>query len=136
MQRLRIAACSGLLLANPATDADDHHDRDNDVYLYQTTTATSTGRGHESKRGIAMPDSIVRGLRTFVQGFIGILVLSAVPVLNGIVTDVVSGNGNRITVDLDIWRNIALAGIAGGTIALIAYVQNLFEDKSGKTLLK
>lgn len=83
-----------------------------------------------------MSDALIRGIRTFVQGFIGILVLCAVPVLNGIVTTVVSGSGNDVEIDLNIWRNILLAAIAGGVIALIAWVQNALEGKTGKALLK
>jgi hypothetical protein len=84
-----------------------------------------------------MSDALRRGVRTFVQGFIGILAISAIPVLNGIVTAVVAGGGNDVEIDLNIWRNILLAAIAGGVIALIAWAQNALEDKEKiPTLLK
>lgn len=83
-----------------------------------------------------MPDAVKRAIRSFVQGFIGVFALAAVPVLNEIVTSAVSGDGSHITVDLNLWRNILLAGFAGGAVMLVAYVQNAIEDKSGKALLK
>lgn len=82
-----------------------------------------------------MNDAVVRAIRTFVQGFVGILALVAIPVLSNIVSSVVNG-GDAVMIDLNLWKNIALAAIAGGMIALVSFVQNALEDKSGKTLLK
>lgn len=82
-----------------------------------------------------MNDAVVRAIRTFVQGFIGVLALVAIPVLSNIVASVVNG-GDAVMIDLNLWKNIAIAAIAGGMIALVSFVQNALEDKSGKTLLK
>lgn len=76
-----------------------------------------------------MTDPIRRALRTFAQGFVGVLAIAAVGPLNDLVTGVVSGAGSDVTIDLSLWRNIALAAIAGGVIALISWAQNRLEDK-------
>ena len=76
-----------------------------------------------------MNDTLIRAARTFFQGFVGVLVLCAVGPLNELVTGVVSGDGYDAKIDLNLWRNIALACIAGGVIALIAFAQNMLEDK-------
>lgn len=74
-------------------------------------------------------DAMRRAARTFVQGAIGVLVLLAVPVLNQLIQAVASGGD--ATVDLDLWQSIGIAALAGGVIALIAYLQNVLEDRSG-----
>lgn len=82
-----------------------------------------------------MSDPIRRAIRTFLQGFVGVLALVAVPALSNIVSSVVNG-GNDVMIDLNIWKNIGIAAIAGGVIALVSFVQNALEDRSGKALLK
>jgi len=82
-----------------------------------------------------MSDPIRRAIRTFLQGFVGVLALVAVPLLSNIVSSVVNG-GNDVMIDLNIWKNIGIAAIAGGVIALVSFVQNALEDRSGKALLK
>lgn len=82
-----------------------------------------------------MSDPIRRAIRTFLQGFVGVLALVAVPLLSNIVSSVVNG-GNDVMIDLNIWKNIGIAAIAGGVISLVAFVQNALEDRSGKALLK
>ena len=74
-------------------------------------------------------DALRRAVRTFLQGTIGVLVLIAVPILNQIIQAV--AGGGEVVFDVDIWRSIAIAAIAGGVIALIAFLQNLLEDKAG-----
>lgn len=81
-----------------------------------------------------MKDAVRRALRTFIQGFIGVLSLVAIPQLTNIVNDVV--DGRAISVNLDIWQSIIFAAIAGGVIALISWVQNEVEDTTGKAVLK
>ena len=56
-----------------------------------------------------MNEAVKRGLRTFLQAAVGVLVAA--------------GTGY---VDVEVWKGAALAG----GVALIAYVQNLLEDKS------
>jgi hypothetical protein len=79
-----------------------------------------------------MHDTIKRAVRTFFQGAVGVLALTAIGPLSDLVQDVVSGSGNDIQIDLNLWRNILLACVAGGVIALIAFIQNLIEDKVPK----
>jgi hypothetical protein len=74
-------------------------------------------------------DAIRRATRTFFQGTIGVLVLLAIPVLNQLIQSV--AGGGEATIDLDLWRSIGIAAIAGGVIALIAFLQNALEDRTG-----
>lgn len=81
-----------------------------------------------------MKDAGRRAVRTFIQGFIGVLSLVAIPQLTNIVNDVV--DGRAISVNLDLWQSIVFAAIAGGVIALISWAQNELEDTTGKAVLK
>lgn len=74
-------------------------------------------------------DAIRRAARTFLQGTIGVLVLLAIPVLNQLIQSVASGGD--VTIDLDLWQSIAIAAVAGGVIALISFLQNSLEDRTG-----
>lgn len=74
-------------------------------------------------------DAIRRAARTFFQGAIGVLVLLAIPVLNQLIQSV--AGGGDATIDLDLWRSIGIAAVAGGIIALIAFLQNWLEDTTG-----
>ena len=74
-------------------------------------------------------DAIRRALRTFFQGMIGVLVLLAVPILNQMIQSV--AGGGEVKIDLDLWQSIGIAALAGGVIALIAFLQNVLEDRAG-----
>jgi predicted phage tail protein len=76
-------------------------------------------------------DALRRAARTFFQGVIGVLVLLAIPVLNQLIQSV--AGGGQVTIDLDLWRSIGIAAVAGGVIALIAFLQNALEDRTGST---
>jgi predicted phage tail protein len=76
-------------------------------------------------------DALRRAARTFFQGVIGVLVLLAIPVLNQLIQSV--AGGGEVTIDLDLWRSIGIAAVAGGVIALIAFLQNALEDRTGST---
>jgi hypothetical protein len=73
-----------------------------------------------------MTVAMKRAARTFLQGFVGVLVLVAVPALNGLVSAV--AGGGEATVDVDVWRGIGIAALAGGLIATISWAQNALED--------
>ncbi len=73
-------------------------------------------------------DWLRRGLRTFFQGFIGILLVLAVPILNDLINGVSSGED--AVIDVGLWRNIGIAAVAGGFVALVAAGQNLAEQKT------
>ncbi len=73
-------------------------------------------------------DAIRRGIRSFVQGFIGVLVLLAVPILNEWVTTV--GSGGEVVIDVPFWRSVGMAAIGGGIVGLVSFVQNFAEDNT------
>jgi hypothetical protein len=73
-------------------------------------------------------DWIRRGIRSFIQGFIGVLVLVAVPIINQWATTV--GSGGQIEIDIPFWRSVAFAAVGGGMVSLIAFVQNWLEDNT------
>ena len=74
-------------------------------------------------------DALRCAARTFFQGVIGVLVLIAIPILHQLIQSV--AGGEPATIDLDFWRSIGIAALAGGIIALIAFLQNWLEDATG-----
>jgi hypothetical protein len=76
-----------------------------------------------------MPDSARRGLRTFLQAFVGTLALLAIPALTDIIRAVSSAEPYEI--DFRFWQSVIVAACASGVIALISFLQNLLEDKAG-----
>lgn len=76
-----------------------------------------------------MTDALKRAIRTFLQGFVGILAILAIPALNNLITAV--GSGERVELDVNLWQGIVIAAIAGGVIALISWGQNALEDATG-----
>ena len=73
-----------------------------------------------------MSDAVKRGLRTFVQAFLGAILTSGVL---GAVVD--TG-----TVDLSALQTVAVSAFAAGVIGLLSFVQNALEDSSGTSVLK
>ncbi len=74
-------------------------------------------------------DAVRRAVRTFFQGMVGVLVLIAAPVLNQLIQAVAAGG--EVVIDVDLWQSIGIAAVAGGVIALIAFLQNVLEDRAG-----
>ncbi len=64
----------------------------------------------------------VAAAKTFLQAFLAILVLLAVPVLTGWADTI--GNGGRIEIDLDFWRQALIAATGAGIAALISIAWN------------
>lgn len=81
-----------------------------------------------------MNDALRRALRTFLQGFVGVLALIAIPALNNLVSAV--AGGGEVEFDVNFWQGVAVAAVAGGIIALVSWAQNEIEDTSGKAVLK
>ena len=81
-----------------------------------------------------MTDAAHRAIRTFGQGFVGVLAILAVPALNDLIT--AAGSGGDVKLDVNVWQGIVIAAIAGGVIALISWGQNALEDVTGRTPLK
>lgn len=61
-------------------------------------------------------------LKTFLQAFIGVLVLLAVPTLGNWVTSVQSGG--EVSVDLEWWTKVFIAAVGAGIAALISFIWN------------
>jgi len=61
-------------------------------------------------------------VKTFLQAFLAILVLLAVPVLTGWAETI--GNGERIVIDVDFWLQVLIAATGAGIAALISLVWN------------
>ena len=80
-----------------------------------------------------MNDAMRRALRTFVQGFLGVLALVAVPALTDLVQAVASGG--EVAIDVNFWQGVAVAALAGGLIALISWGQNVLEQATGKPII-
>jgi hypothetical protein len=80
-----------------------------------------------------MTDAAKRALRTFIQGFLGVLALIAVPALNDLVQAV--AGGGEVEIDVNVWRGILLAAVAGGIIALISWAQNTLENTTSMLAL-
>lgn len=73
-------------------------------------------------------DPVRRAIRSFFQGFIGILVVLAVPILNQLITSV--GSGGVAVIDVPFWRNIGIAAVAGGAVSLVSFLHNVLEDNT------
>lgn len=80
-----------------------------------------------------MTDAAKRAVRTFAQGFIGVLALIAIPALNNLIQAV--AGGEQVQLDVGLWRAILIAAIAGGVIALISWAQNALEDRGHVSVL-
>jgi len=78
-------------------------------------------------------DAAKRALRTFVQGVIATLALLGLPILNNLIQS--AAGGGEVIIDVNAWRTILIAVIAGGLVALISWAQNELEAKTGKDLL-
>lgn len=66
-----------------------------------------------------LPDSVRRAIRTFVQAFIGVLLVQAAALL----ADLDDGE-----IDWNLWKRVALSALAAGFVAAVTWVQNFLED--------
>ena len=71
-------------------------------------------------------DPLVRGVRTFLQAFLGVFL--ALSTSGAIGVDSVP--------DLEVLKRAAIAAAWAGLIALIAFVQNALEDVTGRAVVK
>lgn len=69
-----------------------------------------------------MPDSIRRGIRTFFQAALGVVLLQAVAL---------AADANDGSLDASLWRRAGVTALVAGFIAIVTYVNNALED-SGK----
>lgn len=75
-----------------------------------------------------MNDAIRRALRTFLQAFVGTLILVAVPWATDIVSAIV--NAEPYELDFNVLQGAGVAATFAGFIALLSWVQNYLEDHS------
>lgn len=68
-----------------------------------------------------LPDSVRRALRTFVQAFIGVLLVQAA----ALIADLDDGE-----IDWNLWKRVALSALAAGFVAAVSYIQNALEDNT------
>lgn len=73
-----------------------------------------------------MRDAAIRGVRTFLQAFLGVFVALSTSGAVGI----------EAAPDLEVLKRAAVAAGWAGLIALIAFVQNALEEASGHRGLK
>lgn len=73
-------------------------------------------------------DWLRRAVRSFLQGFIAVLVLVGFPIAQDIINGV--AGGGTVELDVNLWRSILIAAVFGGGMALVSALQNLLEDKT------
>ena len=73
-------------------------------------------------------DWLRRAVRSFIQGFIGVLVLVGFPIAQDIINGV--AGGGTVDIDVNVWKSILIAAVFGGGMALVSAVQNLTEDRT------
>jgi TRAP-type C4-dicarboxylate transport system permease small subunit len=76
-------------------------------------------------------DWLKRAARTFVQAFVGMLALLLIPWLTSLMTAAGKADGGLVEIDVGLLGNIFIAACAAGVIALITFIQNFFEQKTG-----
>jgi hypothetical protein len=69
-----------------------------------------------------LSDAIRRGIRTFVQAFIGVILAQSGAIL-------LAAQKGEYVLDIEWWKRIAVSGAAAGVIALFSYIQNALEDR-------
>ncbi len=69
-------------------------------------------------------DWLRRTIRSFLQGFLGVFIFIGFPALQKIA-------GGDTLIDVEFWKGVAIACVAGGIVSLVTAVQNLLEDKAG-----
>lgn len=73
-----------------------------------------------------MRDPLVRGVRTFLQAFLGVFLAIST---SGMI-------GPDSLPDLDVLKRAAIAAAWAGVVALISFVQNALENATGRAIVK
>lgn len=73
-----------------------------------------------------MRDALVRGVRTFLQAFLGVFLAIST---SGMV-------GPDSLPDLDVLKRAAIAAAWAGVIALVSFTQNALENATGRAIVK
>ena len=74
-----------------------------------------------------LPDSVKRGLRSFFQAAVAMIVLQAGALM---------GDAEDGVIDANLWQRVGLTALVAGAIAFTSWLQNFLEDTTGKTALK
>jgi hypothetical protein len=74
--------------------------------------------------------AVKRAWRTFAQAFVALYVVYLLPFL----TDVMNWAEGGAFPDTSVLAKAGVAATAAGAVALVSYLQNYAEDKTGKTL--
>ena len=73
-----------------------------------------------------MRDAVVRGVRTFLQAFLGVfLALSTSGAM-----------GLNAVPDIEVLKRAAIAAACAGIVALVSFTQNALEETTGRAGLK
>lgn len=86
-----------------------------------------------------LPDWAARVIRTFIQGAVGVFVLTWSATIFNLMKDFASiGPGDHLPAvpDLTFWRNLLISLFAGGVIACGSLLWNGVEQWIGKGILK
>lgn len=81
-----------------------------------------------------MKDAAIRALRTFVQAFLGTFAVIFIPWATRLVRAISSAEPYEL--DFNTVESAAIAGALAAVIALVSFIQNELEDRTGKTALK
>lgn len=68
-----------------------------------------------------LPDSVRRAIRTFIQAFIGVLLVQVAT----LTADLDDGE-----IDWNLWKRVALTAVAAGFVAFVTWLQNFLEDNT------
>lgn len=73
-------------------------------------------------------DWLRRGVRTFFQAFVAMIVMFGFPIAQSIID--VATKGGELQFDWDIWKRLFIAASLSGGIALVTMIQNALEDNT------
>lgn len=73
-----------------------------------------------------MRDAFIRGVRTFLQAFLGVFLAIST---SGMV-------GPDSLPDIDVLKRAAIAAAWAGVVALVSFAQNAIEDVTGRAIVK
>lgn len=75
-------------------------------------------------------DWLRRGVRTFVQAFIGVMATTMVPILYDLIQAAGEADGELVKIDVNLLGNVLISAVVAGIIALISMGQNWAEDNT------
>lgn len=82
-----------------------------------------------------LKDTMKRAARTFLQAFVGVMVVMLIPWLLGLVEAAGESDGRIVAIDVNFFGNVLIAGIAAGVVALVSFLHNVLEDNTPVQIL-